>query len=74
MKELDFKGLRCPMPVVKLGKAFKELAVGEEVRVLADDKGFAPDVRAWCEKTGQKLVELDETNTANLVAVIRKEK
>jgi TusA-related sulfurtransferase len=70
--ELNAKGLKCPMPIIKISAAVRQLAVGEEVRVVADDRGFPPDVRAWCAKTGQELVSLDENNPAELVAVIRK--
>ena len=34
---LDCRGLRCPLPVVELAKAFRELAVGAEVELLSDD-------------------------------------
>jgi TusA-related sulfurtransferase len=68
------KGLKCPMPIIKLGAAIRQIAVGEEVRVVADDKGFSPDVRAWSDKTGHELVSLDESDPNNLVAVVRRTK
>jgi tRNA 2-thiouridine synthesizing protein A len=70
--ELDARGLKCPMPIIRLGAAVRGLAPGQEVTVLADDKGFPPDVRAWCEKTGHTLVSLDEQDPARLTAVVRK--
>lgn len=70
--ELDARGLKCPMPIIKLGAAVRSAADGEELRVTADDKGFAPDVRAWCDKTGHTLVSLDEHDPRNVVAVVRK--
>jgi TusA-related sulfurtransferase len=60
------------MPIIKLGAAVRALAAGEELRMVADDKGFPPDVRAWCEKTGHELVSLDEHDPRHLVAVVRK--
>ncbi len=72
MQEVDARGLKCPMPVIKLSSAIRAIAQGETVRILADDKGFAPDVRAWVEKTGHELVELDEHDPARLVAVVRR--
>jgi len=71
---LDTKGLKCPMPIIKLGAAIRQIAVGEQVRVVADDKGFTPDVRAWVEKTGHELVTLDESDPNNLVVVVRRTK
>lgn len=72
MQELDMRGIKCPLPIVRLGAAVRQMAVGEEVRVLADDKGFTPDVNAWSEKTGHELVSLDSSDPARLVAVVRK--
>ena len=72
--ELDARGLKCPMPIIKLSSALKTIPVDDELTVLADDRGFPPDVRAWCAKTGHELVSLDEENPARLVAVIRRAK
>lgn len=72
--ELDTRGMKCPMPIIKLSSTLKTLPVGSALNVVADDKGFPPDLRAWCEKTGQELVSLDETNPARLVAVVRRAK
>ena len=72
--EFDARGLKCPLPIIKLSAALKTIPVGEELRVQANDRGFPPDVRAWCDKTGHELVSLDETDPAHLVAVIRRTK
>ncbi len=70
--ELDARGLKCPVPIIKLSAALKTIPVGAELHVFADDRGFPPDVRAWCGKVGHELVSLDESNPARLVAVIRR--
>lgn len=72
--ELDTRGMKCPMPIIKLSSTLKTIPVGSELSVIADDKGFPPDLRAWCEKTGQELVSLDETSPARLVGVVRRAK
>jgi len=72
--ELDARGLKCPMPIIKLSAALKTIPVDDELIVLADDRGFPPDVRAWCAKVGHELVSLDDANPARLVAVIRRTK
>lgn len=74
METMDFRGLKCPMPIIRLGAAVRAMAVGDTVTVLADDKGFPPDVRAWAEKTGHELVSLEDRDPARLAAVIRKSK
>lgn len=58
---LDFKGLSCPLPIVKTAKAMKELAPGDVVEVLATDPGSMPDFNAWCRSTGNVLVEASES-------------
>lgn len=72
--EFDARGMRCPMPIIKLSAVLKTIPVNEELIVTADDRGFPPDVRAWCDKLGHELVSLDESDPAHLVAVIRRMK
>ena len=57
---LDCKGLSCPMPILKLSKAMKTLEVGKVLELMATDPGSKPDVPAWCEKTGNELLESAE--------------
>jgi tRNA 2-thiouridine synthesizing protein A len=54
---LDFKGLSCPLPIVKTAVAIKKLAPGELVEVLATDAGSVADFTAWSRATGNQLVE-----------------
>ena len=72
--ELDARGLKCPVPIIRLSAALKTIPVGDELRILADDRGFPPDVRAWCDKVGHELVSLEDSDPARLVAVIRRTK
>jgi tRNA 2-thiouridine synthesizing protein A len=71
---VDAMGLKCPMPIVRLGKAVKEAALGETITVVADDAPFPSDLRAWCKMTGHTLVSLTETDPKRFVAVIKKAK
>jgi tRNA 2-thiouridine synthesizing protein A len=54
---LDFKGLSCPLPIVKTAIAIKQLASGELVEVLATDAGSVADFTAWSRASGNQLVE-----------------
>jgi tRNA 2-thiouridine synthesizing protein A len=54
---LDFKGLSCPLPIVKTAQAFKTLPSGALAEVLATDAGSVADFTAWCGATGNQLVE-----------------
>lgn len=57
-ESLDCKGKRCPMPIVEIFKKINTMEVGDFLSVEADDLAFSTDVHAWCEQTGQKIVEL----------------
>jgi tRNA 2-thiouridine synthesizing protein A len=59
-KTIDLKGLLCPIPVVKMAKAIKEVQVGETVEAFATDPGVMADIPAWCRTTGNELVSLDK--------------
>jgi TusA-related sulfurtransferase len=57
---LDFKGLLCPMPVVKIAQAIKQVQVGELVEAVATDPGVMADIPAWARSTGHELVMLEK--------------
>jgi tRNA 2-thiouridine synthesizing protein A len=59
-KTLDLKGLACPMPIAKTAQAFRELAAGDVLEALATDPGSVPDFSAWCQNTGNELLEQTE--------------
>jgi TusA-related sulfurtransferase len=52
--ELDCRGMRCPMPVVELGRRISEVPVGGVVAVVADDVAAQVDVAAWCRMRGHE--------------------
>lgn len=49
---VDSRGRRCPLPVIDLAKAIRDLPAGEVVTVLADDPAAATDIPAWCRLRG----------------------
>lgn len=61
-KQLDAKGLACPMPIVRTKQAIDELASGQILEVQATDKGARNDLAAWANSTGHKLLESREEN------------
>jgi tRNA 2-thiouridine synthesizing protein A len=71
MQHLDCRGKSCPLPIVLTAKAMKNLAVGEELAVKADDRAFVPDIEAWCRKTGHELVGI-ETKDGFFEATLRR--
>jgi tRNA 2-thiouridine synthesizing protein A len=55
-KELDARGLACPLPIVKTRKALNELASGQVLKVTATDSGSLADMKAFSEQTGNELL------------------
>jgi tRNA 2-thiouridine synthesizing protein A len=72
MTTLDAKGLLCPLPVLKARKALKAMAAGEVLEILATDRGAPKDFIAFCETTGDELLETREEADGTLVFRIRK--
>ena len=67
---LDTKGLNCPLPVLKLKKAMKEVPPGGVLQVLATDPGAVADFEAFCSQTGNALLDV-KTEGGVFVFLIR---
>jgi len=55
--DLDCWGMFCPMPIVQLKKATKNMQPGQVLRLVATDPGSKRDVPAWAEKTGNEILD-----------------
>lgn len=56
-KELDARGLNCPLPILKAKKALADMASGEVLRVMATDPGSVRDFQAFARQTGNALLD-----------------
>jgi TusA-related sulfurtransferase len=56
-RELDTRGLNCPLPILKAKKALAEMQSGEVLKVTATDPGSVRDFQAFARQTGNELVE-----------------
>ena len=56
-KELDTRGLNCPLPILKAKKALTEMLSSEVLKVVATDPGSVRDFQAFARQTGNELVE-----------------
>ena len=63
-KELDARGLTCPLPILKAKKALSDMHSGEVLKVLATDPGSVRDFQAFARQTGNDLVE-QQANEVN---------
>lgn len=69
---LDACGLSCPGPIVKTANQVRNLQPGEVVEVRATDPGFANDIKAWCNSTGNRLLETGKRDD-HTYAIIKKQ-
>jgi tRNA 2-thiouridine synthesizing protein A len=63
-KELDARGLNCPLPILKAKKALADMHSGEVLKVVATDPGSVRDFQAFARQTGNELVEHGERDGA----------
>jgi tRNA 2-thiouridine synthesizing protein A len=55
-KELDARGLSCPLPILRTKKALNDLASGQVLKVVATDPGSVKDMQAFANQTGNTLL------------------
>jgi len=55
-KEIDTRGLNCPLPILKAKKALNEMLSGQLLRVVSTDPGSTRDFQAFSKQTGNELV------------------
>ena len=60
-KEVDARGLNCPLPILRAKKALNEMTTGQVLHVLATDPGSVKDFQAFARQTGNELVGQAET-------------
>lgn len=61
-KELDARGLNCPLPILRAKKALAEMQSGQVLRILATDPGSVKDFQAFAKQTGHTLLEQSEAD------------
>jgi len=70
-KELDTRGLNCPLPILKAKKALTDMLSGQTLRVVSTDSGSMRDFQAFAKQTGNELLE-QHTEADDFVHVLRR--
>jgi TusA-related sulfurtransferase len=70
-KELDTRGLNCPLPILKAKKALAEMQSGEVLKVVATDPGSMRDFQAFSRQTGNELLE-QQTQGSEFIHYLRR--
>ncbi len=61
-KDLDARGLNCPLPILRTKKALADLSTGQVLRIVATDPGAVKDFQAFAKHTGNELLSHAEAN------------
>ncbi len=70
-KEIDTRGLNCPLPILKAKKALADMQSGQLLKVVSTDAGSIRDFQAFAKQTGNELVEQSEAGQ-DFVHVLRR--
>jgi tRNA 2-thiouridine synthesizing protein A len=70
-KEIDTRGLNCPLPILKAKKALTDMHSGQLLKVISTDNGSLRDFQAFSKQTGNELVE-QQTVGSEFVHVLRR--
>jgi tRNA 2-thiouridine synthesizing protein A len=61
-KELDARGLNCPLPILRAKKALSDMQSGQVLKIVATDPGSVKDFQAFAKQTGNELLSQAEAN------------
>jgi tRNA 2-thiouridine synthesizing protein A len=61
-KELDARGLNCPLPILRAKKALTDMASGQVLKIVATDPGSVKDFQAFAKQTGNELLSQSEAD------------
>jgi TusA-related sulfurtransferase len=70
-KEIDTRGMNCPLPILKAKKALADMASGEVLKVVATDPGSMRDFQAFARQTGHELLE-QQTVGSDLIHYLKR--
>jgi tRNA 2-thiouridine synthesizing protein A len=70
-KEIDTRGLNCPLPILKAKKALTDMQSGQMLQVVSTDAGSVRDFQAFAKQTGNELVE-QRTHGADFIHVLKR--
>ena len=70
-KEIDVVGKACPLPLIALAKAVRDLLKGQTVRIIGNDPIFEESVIEFCSERGHQIMDTKrEGKTASIVIII----
>jgi tRNA 2-thiouridine synthesizing protein A len=70
-KEIDTRGLHCPLPILKAKKALSDMVSGDILKVVSTDAGSVRDFQAFAKQTGNELID-QQTEGEDFIHVMRR--
>ena len=71
-KEIDTRGLNCPLPILKAKKALSDMVSGEVLKVVSTDAGSVRDFKAFAHQTGNELVHQESVGGEHITLLKRR--
>lgn len=71
-RELDARGLNCPLPILRAKKALADMTSGQILKVVCTDTGSVRDFQAFCKQTGNELLAQETTNGTEYVTYLKR--
>ena len=71
MPSFDYRGLKCPLPVLKARRALAQLNTGDTVEFLADDPASPLDISHFCEAEGHQLARSDTADNYFIYHIVK---
>jgi len=71
-KELDARGLNCPLPILRTKKSLNDMTSGQVLRVMATDPGSVKDFQAFAKQTGNELLSSESASSEFIFFVKKK--
>src|SRR5258706_10847692 len=72
-RELDARGLNCPLPILRTKKSLNDMTHGQVLKIVATDPGSVRDFQAFCKQTGNQLLLSNESGGEDLFMLRKKE-
>jgi len=71
-REIDTRGLHCPLPILRAKKALNDMQSGQLLKVLSTDPGSLRDFQAFARQTGNELIEQQTVGAEEFIHVLRR--
>lgn len=62
-KELDLKGLNCPLPILRIKQTMARMESGDIVKIVGTEPGTERELKILCKQSGYEYLDYQETDS-----------